>query len=209
VLNALDRLKLRDNTIIVYTSDHGELLGEHGMWAKSCFFEGAVHMPLIISFPPKFARGRRTAAFVEHIDLFPTLAEACGLHIPISCMGKSLLPLLEGQTDTHKKAVFSELHYYSRKEQGQQTHRAYAMLRSGAWKFIYNSQDNPELYNLENDPHEFNNVADNREHRKTAEQMQKQLLEHFVMNTGHRSTHPQGSRALYQPTENAPWLEDF
>ncbi len=81
-------------------SDHGEMLGDHGLRLKGCrFYEGLVHVPLIVSWPGQLRAGLRSAALVELLDLAPTLLEATGLPIPAHMQGRSLLPLLAGQAE--------------------------------------------------------------------------------------------------------------
>jgi arylsulfatase A-like enzyme len=110
----IDGLEARgelDNTIVIFTSDHGELLGDHGLLLKGCrFFEALVHVPLVVSWPARFAGGRRSRALVELVDLAPTLLEAVGLPVPPEMQGRSLLPLLDGRAepDVHKPYVFCE-----------------------------------------------------------------------------------------------------
>jgi arylsulfatase A-like enzyme len=96
VLEALARRDLLERTLVVVTSDHGEMLGDHWMLGKSGFFPQAFHVPLIVRAPDG-ARDRRVAAFTEHVDLMPTLLEAAGRPIPLQCDGGSLRPFLQGE----------------------------------------------------------------------------------------------------------------
>ncbi|MGM0488526.1 MAG: sulfatase-like hydrolase/transferase [Planctomycetota bacterium] len=107
VLNELDRLELRDETIIVLWSDHGLHLGEHGLWSKTTCFELDAGVPLIIS-TPDHQGGQRTDALVELLDLYPTLADLCGLAAPADLEGVSLRPVLKDPGGTVKSAAFSQ-----------------------------------------------------------------------------------------------------
>ena len=147
ILTTLDKLGLREDTLIVFTSDHGEMLYEHNDWGKSKFYDRAVRVPLIVSWPGVLPQGKTSEALVQMIDLYPTILDACGLPIPKSAQGKSLLPLLEGKTDKQWDMVYSELH------DGR------VMQFDGTFKWIDNRADAPEVYDMKNDPWEIRNLA--------------------------------------------------
>jgi len=148
-----------ENTIVIYMSDHGEMLGDHGLILKGCrFFDGLVRVPLIMSWPGRFSNGLRSDALVETIDVAPTLMAACGLEVPGSMQGKSLLPLLAGQTDPHwhKSAVVSE---YRDAMGGHADHTHASMVFDGRYKSIfYHGHDLAELFDSAEDPQEFENL---------------------------------------------------
>ena len=109
VLAELDRLGLRDNTIVVLWGDHGWNLGEHGLWCKHCNFETSLHSPLIVRGPGVKA-GTRTNALTEYLDIYPSLCELCELPLPGHLQGKSFVPLMKNPDLPWKKAVFSRFH---------------------------------------------------------------------------------------------------
>jgi arylsulfatase A-like enzyme len=97
-----------DNTIILFMSDHGELLGDHGLILKGCrFFEGLVHIPMIFAWPERFRKGLAAEALVEQVDVAPTLLEAAGLPVPESMQGRSLLPILEGRAEPNRARLLA------------------------------------------------------------------------------------------------------
>ena len=168
----IDGLEARgelDNTIVIFTSDHGELLGDHGLLLKGCrFFEALVHVPLVVSWPARFAGGRRSRALVEHVDLAPTLLEAVGLPVPAGMQGRSLLPILDGRAepDLHKPHVFCE--YWDAVELpkgvGPTNHTHATMRFDGRHKsVVYHGLGLGEIYDLEADPGEFDNLWDRPE----------------------------------------------
>ncbi len=108
VLNELDRLKLRDNTVVILWGDHGWHLGEHGVWGKATNYEIATRVPLILSAPGMKARGRKSRALVELLDMYPTLCELAGIDIPAHVEGKSMVPLLRDPTGSIKDVAFSQ-----------------------------------------------------------------------------------------------------
>ena len=106
VLAELDRLGLRDDTVVVLWGDHGWNLGEHGLWCKHCNFETSLHSPLIVR-APEIKAGSRTNALTEYLDIYPSLCELCELPLAGHLQGKSFVPLLKNPNLPWKKAVFS------------------------------------------------------------------------------------------------------
>jgi len=170
LLDALDRLELRNNTIVVFTSDHGFNLGEHTCWQKSSLWEESVRVPLIISVPGTRNPGAQTDAIVELIDLYPTVAEMGGLaaQAPSILQGESLVPLLESPVATTPDAAAYTI-----------TSGKGASLRTSRWR--YNrwgdnpTGDNEELYDHDGDPMEFRNLARDPAHLTVLERIRAQL----------------------------------
>ena len=194
VLNELDRLNLRENTLIVYTADHGEMLDEHGLWTKFVFFDDSVRVPLIISLPGVVSDGVQSKALVELIDLFPTFMELTGCEIPGTVQGKSLLPLITGKTDIHKSVVYSEFPLPGKNETGGDFH-ATTMMFDGRYKMIDNGPDSfPELYDHNNDPGEFNNIAKNPSQTKRVSKMLEELRKWHQIDAVKNQQNMAGSR---------------
>ncbi|TVR54485.1 MAG: DUF4976 domain-containing protein [Spirochaetaceae bacterium] len=180
LLAELDRRGELENTIVIFMSDHGELLGDHGLLYKGCrFFESLVHVPLIVSWPGRFARNVRSSALVELVDIAPTLLDAVGLPVPPSMQGRSLVPILTGEADPsfHKPHVFSEYWDAVVVPQGP-THHSHATMRfDGRYKsIVYHGCNLGEIYDLENDPGEFENLWD---HSGSTDLKTRVLLEHL------------------------------
>jgi len=109
VLDELDRLGQRENTVVVFWGDHGWQLGEHALWCKHCNFDTSLHAPLIVAAPDA-CRGAHTRRLVEFVDIYPTLCDLCGIGPPEGLEGDSFAPLLDGSDRPWKSAVFSRYH---------------------------------------------------------------------------------------------------
>jgi arylsulfatase A-like enzyme len=157
LLEALDRSGQRDNTIVVYMSDHGEMLGDHGLYEKGAFFyEPAVHIPLMVSWPGVI-QSRRSSALVELTDLAQTFLDAAALPHHPGMQGQSLWSLLQGQTDTHRGSVYSE--YYNAKPLQTDPTAQVTMVRTETHKLVADhTHKGGELYDLVNDPSETHNL---------------------------------------------------
>lgn len=155
VLHALQSAGLDENTVIIFTSDHGEMLGERGMWYKMSFFEWSARVPLIVYAPKRFP-ARRVSRNVSLVDLLPTLVDlaANGQPAPLAAPvdGASLIPLLHGDTAGWGDTVYAE--YLA-----EGAVAPCLMVRRGPFKYIYSPADPPQLYNLETDPQELANLA--------------------------------------------------
>ncbi len=172
LLDALKELNLDDSTVVMLVSDHGFHLGEHGgSWRKHTQFEETTRVPLIVRTPDA-PRGRSTQALVELVDLYPTLAELCGLPVPPDLEGISFCPLLKDPERAWKTAAFSEA---KRGGAHGRTIRT-ASYRYTEWTPLDGEGDvQYELYNLDNDPHEFHNLALDPKHRPLREELASKL----------------------------------
>lgn len=168
VVSGLERMGLADNTIIVFWGDHGWHLGEHTRWQKMSLMEESARAPLIIAAPGKKGNGKACRSLVEFVDIYPTLAELCGLKAPDSLEGQSLTRLLENPRRAMKKAAFTQLVYQDIKGASVRTER-YRYIR---WDGRGGGE---ELYDHDKDPGEITNLASRPESRGVLEQHRKFL----------------------------------
>lgn len=159
-----------DDTLIVLTADHGEILGDHFMWGKNSPYEGALKIPLIVRDPRnRAAAGRRVSTFTESVDIAPTLLEWTGTEIPLGFDGKSLLPFLEGKTPGDWRGhMFAEIDLGNPVFPTSFQHRFglplekcnYAILQDENFKRVYfNGGLDPMLFDRKSDPHETIDLA--------------------------------------------------
>jgi arylsulfatase len=165
LFDALERTGQRENTVIIFMSDHGETLGDHGLLQKGCrFYEGLVRVPLIFSWPGHFPQGLVSDALVELTDVAPTLLDLAGVAAPDRMQGRSLLPILSGQVDphNHREFVRSEFYHTLNPTAQPEMNGSYAtMLRDRRYKLVvYHGHDTGELFDLSADPGEFDNLWD-------------------------------------------------
>lgn len=172
LLDALDRLNLSNNTIIIFWSDHGYLLGQRGQWMKQSLSEGSARNPLIIAGPGA-ANGRSSGRTVELVDIYPTLADLCGLaDTPKNLAGRSLRPLLKNPNARWDKPATTQV----RRGAGQDTFMGYSA-RNERWRYTEwdEGRRGVELYDEVNDPRETRNLANDPKYQKIAATMKKLL----------------------------------
>lgn len=163
VLDALDELGLSENTIIVYTTDHGEMAGAHRTWTKQNMYEQSVGVPLIVRLPDDSNANTSQDHLIEQIDLYPTLAELCELPKPENIQGRSFASLLRNEAYEPREYAYSEYHFVHRdftRDDRYVGKPPMLMVRTDQWKLNYLSWERSELYDLWNDPKEFTNVID-------------------------------------------------
>jgi uncharacterized sulfatase len=163
VLKTLDALKLRDNTVVVFQSDHGWHLGEHTYWQKRSLMEESAKVPLIISAPGQKTRGRVSKSLAELVDVYPTVAALAGLKAPAELHGKSLAPVLDDPNRPHKPVAKTQ--YNDPKIQGRAARTEH--FRYIRWTAAEGAGE--ELYDHRTDPQEFTNLAKNPTYKKELE----------------------------------------
>lgn len=170
LLDALDRLGLAENTIVVFASDHGYQLGEGGLWMKLTLFERSARTPLIVGGPGVSARGRASTRLVEFIDIYPTIAALAGLQAPAHLEGRSLLPLLSDPGATWNHPALTQVRHGATGIMGYS-------VRTDRWRYTEwaDGKNGIELYDEVADPQERNNLAGSPAHTKTVEDLQRLL----------------------------------
>ena len=168
VLSALDRLKLADKTIVIFTSDHGYHMYEHGLWQKMSLFENSARVPLIVSVPGSAAAGKTTASLAELVDLYPTLADLCGLKAPDYLDGVSLRPVLDDPAKSVKDAAFTQLR--------RGDFDGYS-IRTDKWRYTQwdGGQKGEQLYDMQSDPGETKNLAGEEQHAGVVKELRGKI----------------------------------
>jgi choline-sulfatase len=181
VLEVLNKGPFADDTVVIYTTDHGENMGEHGLWWKNCLYEQAAHIPLIVSWPKRWSGGQRRTGACSMVDLVRTIADIGGTPVPQDWDGHSMVRWMDDARAPWRDLAVSQ--YY-----GHNIASGYAMLRTGNFKYVYHSAPDArhpaeqELYDLKADPQEFRNLARSVAHKAQLEKLHglllKQLGEH-------------------------------
>lgn len=202
ILNALDEAGLTENTLVIYTADHGDFAAEHNCYEKwdTSFLECIIHVPLILRLPTALPAGHRVTSLVELLDLMPTICDLAGLSIPSYVQGRSLIPVATGATATHREFAFCEGGV-----EPELAHRAAAtdapgsdpvkqevlvnhpealyrakMVRTERYKYIHRIAGDCEFYDLTEDPMELNNRIEDPTMKQQIQHMKDLLLKHLI-----------------------------
>lgn len=176
VLDYLKEKGLLDNTLVVYTSDQGFYMGEHGWFDKRFMYEESMHTPLIMRLPKGFDRRGDITEMVQNIDYAPTFLELAGVEVPEDMHGISLLPLLKGGHPTDWRTA---LYYHFYEYPAEHMVKRHYGIRTNKYKLIhfYNDIDEWELYDLQKDPNELHNLYGQSEYDSIVNNLKKQMLE--------------------------------
>ena len=167
LFDALKRNGLWENTIVVFTSDHGYQLGEHFMWGKVTLFEECARVPMIVRVPGRTKPSTVTEGLVELLDIYPTLADLCGIRPPRDLQGRSFADLIDDPSGKGKDQVYTVV---TRDELLGRS------IRTARWRYAeWGSKTESELYDLNNDPDEYKNLVKHPKYRKVAKDMARRL----------------------------------
>jgi len=169
ILACLEELGLAENTLVIFTSDHGEMLGDHWAWGKKLFYDASARIPMILRYPGRIAPGTVCDELVNLTDIMPTVLDAAGVEVPceVERSGQSLLKILSGET-RGRDVLFGEC------DHGQSL---IFMARTKRYKYVYTVRRGfEELYDLEQDPDEFHNLAKDPRHRQIRLDLRSRLL---------------------------------
>lgn len=213
VLDALDRLDLSRNTIVVFTSDHGYHLGEHGLWQKQSLFEESARVPLLIAAPGISKPGSVAKAPVSHVDLFPTLTRLCSVSAPgelpgQAVQGQDLTPLLQDVQQEGRGWALTQVMRTgaaARRGGGNGTFFGYS-LRTARWRYTEwdEGKEGQELYDHQQDPREQTNLAKSPEHSPRLESLSAQLRQAVKGTYPASGSSPQVSTELWAPNLTNP-----
>jgi choline-sulfatase len=170
LVDTLDRLGIAEDTLVVYASDHGEPLGDHGVWWKCCMYESSVGVPLAMRGPGVVER--TVDAPVSLLDLVPTMADAVGVPQDPTWRGRSLLDVAGGGDPDTERAVFSEYHAHG-------VSCGMFMLRRGRYKYVYYPDNPDQLFDTESDPEELTNLASDPEYADVRAEFERRLRDHL------------------------------
>jgi arylsulfatase A-like enzyme len=156
VLGLLDQAGLARNTMVIYTSDQGFFLGDHGLFDKRFMYEESIRMPFLVRWPARITAGSRSDALALNVDFAPTFLDAAGLPRPADMQGRSLLPVLQGRRPADWRASMYYRYYH---DPGDHNTRAHYGVRTRTHKLIHFwKKDQWELFDLVNDPNELHNL---------------------------------------------------
>lgn len=178
ILKALEKRKLLDNTLILFTSDHGDMLGDHHLWRKSYAYEGSVHISMLMRWPDSLAPGARRGVVLEQPvelrDILPTFLDAAGLQIPDHLDGRSMLRLVRGDSSGWREWIDIEhATCYAREN-------VWTGLTDGRWKYIFHAYEGREqLFDLRNDPGELHDLANDPSCSRALRAWRDRMIEHL------------------------------
>ncbi|MCT4591442.1 MAG: sulfatase [Carboxylicivirga sp.] len=175
VLDYLDQEELAENTIVVYTSDQGFYLGEHGWFDKRFMYEESFRTPMLMRYPKEIKPGTVVDKLIQNLDFAPTFLDYAGSNIPEDLQGESFRNVINGKTDKYRDAIYYTYYEYPGEHNVQRHHG----VRTDRYKLIhfYYDSDTWELYDLDKDPKEMNNVYNDPSYAEVKEQMHKKLIE--------------------------------
>lgn len=174
IVTYLDKNNLSNNTIVIYMSDQGFYMGEHGWFDKRFMYEESFRTPMVMRYPGVIKPGTKVNDFIMNVDIAPTLLQAANATIPQDYQGQSFLPLLKHEKYTPKKELY--YHYY---ENGEHSVSPHFGIKTERYKLIrfYKRVESWELFDMKKDPHELNNIYGSKKMKKVTKKLKQQLLD--------------------------------
>ncbi len=173
ILHTLHDLDLEEDTIVIFTSDHGEHLGDHGLIGKSQAYDSSSHVPFLVSYPRKIKPGQRQKEVVEAVDIVPSILDWCGVQVPPFMQGSSLRPLLEPGRNGYRKRSSAFI------EHRKPFMEAYKAVRTDEYLYVIHDDGEEELYDLSLDPHQLTDIAGKPETQNVLADMRKELMDRW------------------------------
>ncbi len=170
IIDVLKRRGTWDKTLVIFSADHGEMIGAHGRVSKGSFHEESVRVPLVMRWPGKIPSGRRTPALAQLFDIYPTIVEAIGGELSAGHFAKSQLPVATGETESVRDAVFSEI--------GTRPPLNF-MVRTPRYVW-WTSRGKESLFDMQTDPYQMDNLIESPEHREVIQEIRSRHLEYFI-----------------------------
>ena len=213
VLDAVDRLGLADDTIVVFTSDHGYHMGEHGLYQKMSLFEESARVPLVVVAPGRCRAGAVAGSPVSQIDIFPTLATLCGVEPPKNLQGQSLVPLLSDPTVAGRGWALTQV--VRQRDGGPATPKAAGTppnkffgysLRTPRWRYTEwdEGREGRELYDHDIDPNELTNLAEVPAHQDVVADLSRRLADAVKRSLPPSGTIPDVKPMAWNPSLTNP-----
>ncbi len=214
IVAVLDRLGLADNTVIVFTSDHGYHTGQHGLWQKMSLFEESARVPLLIVAPGVAVKAGVAMTPVSHIDVFPTLAELCNVKTPANVQGQSLVPMLKDPSVVGRGWALTQVirdaksrRFGASPATGDHGNRFFGYsLRTPRWRYTEwdHGLEGRELYDHDADPHEITNLTNDPGHASTIEELSRQVTNAVKTTFPPSGETPEIQSGLWPPNLTEP-----
>ena len=182
ILNRLDALDIAGDTMVIFLSDHGDMLGQHGSFCgiKNQPYRAAMQVPLIIRYPARFAPGQKTDAMVDvGVDMMSTLLDLCGIPVPEGVHGESYLPVLDGKAAEARDAIMYQVFTQIDGNPGEFAPYAQRGIRTRDWLYVRHKDRRVKLYDLQNDYYEQKNLVEDAQHTALMDAFDARIAEHM------------------------------
>lgn len=197
-----------ENTWIIFTSDHGEMMGAHRLGGKGpAMYEEITHVPLLVEMPGQENAGKEVNTVVSHIDLLPTMMQLAGLAVPPILEGNSLTPLLQGEEDPERSVVM-EFNRYEIEHDSWGGFQPVRSIVTGRYKLVINLHYTDELYDLEKDPTEMKNLIDDQEYYRVRNELHDRLLD-WMYEKRDPFRGPVWERRIWRYSRRFQWRGEF